>query len=163
MFNSVALWVTFLNSYTHGVSTVKNHTFSHTPNSFKIIVKLRPYLFLGVSRISDGIPSSFPSKLLSQNLEILCEPVSIYPHFPFCAAFLSLNAVQNLLCCVINSPYLFLSVTRCLEYLSSGENRAGCADFETSPETTFLSVYWRTPFESRVYMRCILTCLSCTD
>ena len=31
-------------------------------------------------------------------------------------------------CCVGRIPNLFFNVTRCLEYLSSGENLAGCAD-----------------------------------
>lgn len=43
-------------------------------------------------------------------------------------------------CCVKSNPYLFFNVTRCLEYLSSGENLAGCADLVTSPETTFFRV-----------------------
>jgi hypothetical protein len=40
--------------------------------------------------------------------------------------------------------------------LSSGEKRAGCADLVTWPWATFFRVYWRTPFSSVVYMRCIL-------
>jgi hypothetical protein len=44
------------------------------------------------------------------------------------------------LCCVKSNPYLFLSVTRCLEYLSSGLNLAGCALFVTSAPTTFFNV-----------------------
>lgn len=48
--------------------------------------------------------------------------------------------VGDLLCCVKSSPYLFFKVTRCREYLSSGENRAGCADLVTSLPTTFFSV-----------------------
>lgn len=47
---------------------------------------------------------------------------------------------ESSLCCVKSNPYLFFNVTRCLEYLSSGENLAGCADFVTSPVTTFFSV-----------------------
>lgn len=43
-----------------------------------------------------------------------------------------------------------------LEYLSSGENLAGCADLVTSPFRTFLRVYVRFPSLSRVYIRCIL-------
>lgn len=43
-----------------------------------------------------------------------------------------------------------------LEYLSSGEKRAGCADLVTSPAETFLSVYRRLPVASTVYMRCML-------
>ena len=35
--------------------------------------------------------------------------------------------------CVSSSPKRFLSVTRCREYLSSGENRAGCADSVALP------------------------------
>lgn len=44
-----------------------------------------------------------------------------------------------------------------LEYLSSGENLAGCADLVTSPSVIFFRVYWRLPLPSRVYMRCIVT------
>lgn len=43
-----------------------------------------------------------------------------------------------------------------LEYLSSGEKRAGCADFVTSPSATFCRVYRRLPLESRVYIRCMV-------
>ena len=42
-----------------------------------------------------------------------------------------------------------------LEYLSSGENLAGCADLVTAPSRTFLRVYTRFPSLLRVYMRCI--------
>lgn len=75
-------------------------------------------------------------------------------------------------CCVSSRPYRFFNVTRCLancqnyialvsgratylEYLSSGENRAGCADFVTSASTTFFNVYVRLPSASRVNMRCM--------
>jgi hypothetical protein len=68
----------------------------------------------------------------------------------------SLNQ-ENSLCCVKSNPYLFFSVTRCLEYLSSGENLAGCADLVTSPDTTLCRVYMRLPLASRVYMRCMLS------
>jgi hypothetical protein len=42
--------------------------------------------------------------------------------------------------CVINSPNLFFNTTLCLEYLSSGLNLAGCADFVTTPSNTFFRV-----------------------
>jgi hypothetical protein len=35
-------------------------------------------------------------------------------------------------------PKRFLMVTRCLENLSSGEKRAGCADLVITPSTVFL-------------------------
>ena len=44
-----------------------------------------------------------------------------------------------------------------LEYLSSGENRAGWADFVTSLPCTFFNVYTRLPSASRVYMRCMVS------
>lgn len=68
-------------------------------------------------------------------------------------------AMRNLLCWVNSRPYLFFKVTLCLrnhqsrfpppytvghmpyrEYLSSGENLAGCADLVTSLPTTFFKV-----------------------
>ncbi len=72
--------------------------------------------------------------LLTQHLEILCSPPVSFslPN--------QLGHEMDILCCVKSNPYLFFSVTRCLEYLSSGENRAGCADLVTSPETTFFRV-----------------------
>lgn len=55
--------------------------------------------------------------------------------------------------CVRSRLKRFLIVTRCREYLSSGEKRAGCADFVMTPEpVTFLSVYIRWPFASAEYM-----------
>jgi len=43
--------------------------------------------------------------------------------------------------CEGNMPNRFFIVTRCLECLSSGVKRAGCADFVTLPSSvTFLSV-----------------------
>lgn len=49
-----------------------------------------------------------------------------------------------------------LRVTRWRDHLSSGENRAGCADLVTLPSTTFFKVYRRLPASSRVYIKCIL-------
>lgn len=46
------------------------------------------------------------------------------------------------------SPYL--------EYLSSGENLAGCADFVTTPSRTFFRVYTLFPDSSSVYIKCML-------
>ncbi len=83
-------------------------------------------------------------------------------------------AVSTYSCCVRSRPYRFFNVTRCLkfvlmnfgnhhpeslsylEYLSSGENLAGCADFVTVLSRTFLRVYILLPVTgSSVYMRCI--------
>lgn len=58
--------------------------------------------------------------------------------------------------CVRSRPNLLFIVTLCLDHLSSGEKRAGCADLVTCPRATFLSVYRRVPLSSSVYMRCIL-------
>jgi len=44
-----------------------------------------------------------------------------------------------------------------LEYLSSGENLAGCADFVILLSSIFFSVYCRCPDGVRVYMRCIFS------
>lgn len=43
-------------------------------------------------------------------------------------------------CCVSKRPKRFFNVTRWRDHLSSGEKRAGCADFVTVPLRTFLSV-----------------------
>ncbi|KAK0123990.1 hypothetical protein ONS95_008979 [Cadophora gregata] len=95
-----------------------------------------------VNRASSSLNHDYPSKLLAQDLEILCQPVSTSStrRSPWQKSAMNSADSVNLLCCVKSSPYLFFSVTRCLEYLSSGEKRAGCADLVTSPETTFLSV-----------------------
>ena len=62
----------------------------------------------------------------------------------------------NVLFCVISSPKRRRSVMRCRDHLSSGEKRAGCADFVTWPSSTFFSVYRRpVPLASGRYMRCI--------
>ena len=73
-------------------------------------------------------------------------------------------------------PYRWTEKVASLEYLSSGLNRAGCADLVTSPAwtcriskmlakadvlydgtpQTLLRVYNRFPLASNVYMRCIL-------
>lgn len=39
-----------------------------------------------------------------------------------------------------HTTHRFLMVTRCRENLSSGEKRAGCADLDGLPATTFLTV-----------------------
>jgi hypothetical protein len=63
------------------------------------------------------------------------------PNFPFFRPHPTLHrSRENSLCCVKSSPYLFFNVTRCLEYLSSGENLAGCALFVTSPLAIFFNV-----------------------
>lgn len=67
-------------------------------------------------------------------------PIKLSPSAPRHRSQLCSQKNANSLCCVKSNPYLFFSVTRCLEYLSSGEKRAGCADFVTSPETTFFNV-----------------------
>ena len=63
---------------------------------------------------------------------------------------------MNSLCCVSKSPKRLFKVTRCRDHLSSGEKRAGCADFVTSPCRTFFSVYVRRPSGPRVYIRCMV-------
>ena len=51
---------------------------------------------------------------------------------------------------VNRTPNLFFSVTLCLEYLSSGEKRAGCAEMVGAPEgSVFSSVYTRLLAASR--------------
>ena len=62
---------------------------------------------------------------------------------------------ENIPLCVNRIPNLRLSVILCLEYLSSGENLAGWADFVTWPSLIFLRVYSRLPEASRVYIRCM--------
>lgn len=44
------------------------------------------------------------------------------------------------LCLANNSPNLLRIVIRCRDHLSSGENRAGCADLVTCPSITFFRV-----------------------
>ena len=45
---------------------------------------------------------------------------------------------------------LFLRVTLCLEYLSSGLNLAGCADFVIIPSNVIFYKYVRVPCKRRV-------------
>jgi hypothetical protein len=52
----------------------------------------------------------------------------------------ALDGADSLTCCVNRSPNRLLRVTLCLEYLSSGEKRAGCADLVARPFTNFWSV-----------------------
>ncbi len=55
-----------------------------------------------------------------------------------------------------NRPNRRLQINRCLENLSSGEKRAGCADSVGRPSgASFLSVYTRLPSSSMYTIKCM--------
>ena len=114
--------------------------------SSRLLAKLHNVAVLLPAFSTILLPPMSTSHSLSQNSQILYkdELAHILGHtlsplsHPWPVAKFRIE--ENSLCCVKSNPYLFFNVTRCLEYLSSGEKRAGCADFVTSLATTFFNV-----------------------
>lgn len=99
------------------------------------------------------IMSHYKSMAMSFFLSILkIEPYYIHTISPL--HYCHISGFQNCAfgCCVGRIPNLFFMVMRCLEYLSSGENLAGCAD------TVGFSVgssFWNT---ENVYNNNVILC-----